>query len=168
MSNSPNTLDKNKLNEMVAESDTGKRLPHGRFALGLLFLLPLCWSLFQLWIGSPLPSQFGFGFLNDTQSRAIHLAFALTLAFLAFPAFNSSPTHRIPWLDYGFALIGAFCASYLFLFNDALAMRPGLPTTMDLVVAGLGILLTLEAARRSLGPPLMVVAIVFLLYVFFW
>ncbi|CUB02302.1 TRAP transporter permease [Marinomonas fungiae] len=160
-------LDTDKLNEMVAEADTGKRAPHGRFALGLLFLVPLCWSLFQLWIGSPLPSQFGFGFLNDTQSRALHLAFAVTLAFMAFPAFRSSPTKHIPIIDYALAAIGAFCASYLFLFNDELAMRPGLPTTLDLVVAGTGLLLTLEAARRSLGPPLMMVAIVFLLYVFF-
>ena len=160
-------LDTDKLNEMVAEVDTGKRAPTGRFALGLLFLVPLCWSLFQLWIGSPLPSQFGFGFLNDTQSRALHLAFAVSLAFMAFPAFSSSPTKHIPIVDYVLAAAGAFCASYLFLFNDELAMRPGLPTTLDLVVAGIGLLLTLEAARRSLGPPLMMVAIVFLLYVFF-
>ncbi|MBJ7550081.1 TRAP transporter permease [Marinomonas ostreistagni] len=160
-------LDTDKLNEMVAEADTGKRAPTGRFALGLLFLVPLSWSLFQLWIGSPLPSQFGFGFLNDTQSRALHLAFAVSLAFMAFPAFSSSPTRHIPIVDYALAALGAFCASYLFLFNDELAMRPGLPTTLDLVVAGIGLLLTLEAARRSLGPPLMMVAIVFLLYVFF-
>lgn len=160
-------LDTNKLDEMVAEADTGKRSPTGRFALGLLFLVPLCWSLFQLWIGSPLPSQFGFGFINDTQSRALHLAFAVSLAFMAFPAFSRSPTKHIPIIDYALALIAAFCASYLFLFNDELAMRPGLPTTTDLVVAGIGLLLTLEAARRSLGPPLMMVAIVFLAYVFF-
>ncbi|MGB2064391.1 MAG: TRAP transporter permease, partial [Marinomonas gallaica] len=160
-------LDANKLDEMVAEADTGKRSPTGRFALGLLFLVPLCWSLFQLWIGSPLPSQFGFGFINDTQSRALHLAFAVSLAFMAFPAFSRSPTKHIPIIDYALALIAAFCASYLFLFNDELAMRPGLPTTTDLVVAGIGLLLTLEAARRSLGPPLMMVAIVFLAYVFF-
>ncbi|TPE54153.1 TRAP transporter fused permease subunit [Maribrevibacterium harenarium] len=161
------TLDTDKLDELVAEADTGKRAPVGRIALGLLFILPLLWSLFQLWIGSPLPSQFGFGFLNDTQSRALHLAFAVSLAFLAFPAFSRSPTQHIPVMDYVLAAIGAFCASYLFLFNDELAMRPGLPTTMDVVVAGIGLLLTLEAARRSLGPPLMIVAIIFLLYVFF-
>ena len=166
-SHSSHTLDTDKLDELVAEADTGKRAPKGRFALALLFFLPLCWSLFQLWIGSPLPSQFGFGFINDTQSRALHLAFAVSLAFLAFPAFSHSPSHRIPWLDYALAIIGAFCASYMFLFNDALATRPGLPTTMDLLVACVGLLLTLEAARRSLGPPLMIVAIVFLLYVFF-
>jgi TRAP-type uncharacterized transport system fused permease subunit len=75
-----------KLDEMIAEADTGKRAPKGRIAIAILFFVPLCWSLFQLWIGSPLPSQFGIGFLNDTQSRAIHLAFAVLLAFMAFPA----------------------------------------------------------------------------------
>lgn len=166
-SHSPQTLDTDKLDELVAAADTGKRAPKGRIALALLFFLPLSWSLFQLWIASPLPSQFGYGFINDTQSRALHLAFAISLAFLAFPAFKHSPSHKIPWLDYSLAAIGAFCASYLFLFNDVLATRPGLPTTMDIVVACIGLTLTLEAARRSLGAPLMIVAIVFLVYVFF-
>ncbi|MFQ3186813.1 MAG: TRAP transporter 4TM/12TM fusion protein [Marinomonas primoryensis] len=156
-----------KLDEMIAEADTGKRAPKGRIAIAILFFVPLCWSLFQLWIGSPLPSQFGIGFLNDTQSRAIHLAFAVLLAFMAFPASRKSPLHRIPYLDYIFAVTAAFCASYLFLFNDELATRPGLPTTMDITVAVIGLVLTLEAARRALGPPLMVVALVFLAYVFF-
>ena len=105
-------------------------------------------------------------FLNDTQSRAIHLAFAVFLAFLAFPAFSNSPTRYIPWFDYSLAILAAACASYLFLFNDQLAMRPGLPTTMDLVVSAIGLALTLEAARRSLGPALMLIALFFLLYVF--
>lgn len=156
-----------KLEELVAEADTGKRNPAGKISIGLLFLVPLMWSLFQLWTGSPLPSQFGIGFLNDTQSRAIHLAFAVFLAFLAFPAFSKSPTRHIPWLDYALAFLAAGCASYLFVFYDQLAMRPGLPTTTDLIVSAVGLILTLEAARRSLGPALMLVALFFLLYVFF-
>ena len=156
-----------QLDDLIAEADTGNRQPKSRFAVALLFLLPLTWSLYQLWIGSPLPSQLGIGFLNDTESRALHLAFAVMLAFLAFPAFSKSPKNRIPYIDYALALVGAFCASYLYLFYEALSLRPGLPTTLDLVVAGIGIALTLEAARRSLGPPLMIVALFFLAYVFF-
>ena len=155
------------LDDLIAEADTGNRQPKSRFAVALLFLLPLTWSLYQLWIGSPLPSQLGIGFLNDTESRALHLAFAVMLAFLAFPAFSKSPKNRIPYLDYALALVAAFCASYIYLFYEALSLRPGLPTTLDLVVAGIGIALTLEAARRSLGPPLMIVALFFLAYVFF-
>jgi TRAP transporter 4TM/12TM fusion protein len=156
-----------QLDDLIAEADTGNRQPKSRFAVALLFFLPLTWSLYQLWIGSPLPSQLGIGFLNDTESRALHLAFAVMLAFLAFPAFSKSPKNRIPYLDYALALVAAFCASYIYLFYEALSLRPGLPTTQDLVVAGVGIILTLEAARRSLGPPLMLVALFFLAYVFF-
>lgn len=156
-----------ELENMVAEADTGNRIPKAFYASLILVLVPLVWSLFQLWIGSPLPSQFGIGFLNDTQSRAIHLAFALFLTYLAFPAFKRSPRTYIPIHDWVLAFASAFCAAYIYLFYDALSLRPGLPTTMDLVVSGAGIVLVLEAARRSLGPPLMIVALCFLGYVFF-
>ena len=65
------------------------------------------------------------------------------------------------------ALVGAFCAGYIYLFYVALSERPGQPTSADLWVAGIGMLLLLEATRRALGPPLMVVATVFLAYVVF-
>ncbi len=105
-----------------------------------------------------------FGIFNDTEIRAIHLGFATFLAFTAYPALTRSPRHHIPLLDIGLCLIGAFSASYIFLFYDQLVSRPGLPNTQDLVVSVIGLVLLLEAARRTLGPPLMVVAIVFLTY----
>jgi TRAP transporter 4TM/12TM fusion protein len=151
--------------DIVADVDTGGRAPTG-IPAKILLLVPLAWSLFQLWYASPLPFIFKFGVLNDTEARAIHLAFSVFLAYLAFPAFKRSPRHKIPIQDWVFALVGAFCASYLFLFYDALADRPGNPTTYDVVVAVVGMVLLLEATRRSLGPPLMVVAGVFLLYAF--
>ncbi|MFQ5545847.1 MAG: TRAP transporter permease, partial [Acidiferrobacterales bacterium] len=64
------------------------------------------------------------------------------------------------------ATVAAFCAMYIFLFYRELAERPGLPTTTDLVVSVIGIVLILEATRRALGPPLMVVCIVFITYTF--
>lgn len=156
-----------ELESMVAEVDTGNRIPKAFYAAVILMVVPLVWSLFQLWTGSPLPSQFGIGFLNDTQSRAIHLAFALFLTYLAFPAFKGSPRSHIPITDWILAFGSAFCAAYIYIFYEDLSLRPGLPTTMDLVVSGIGITLVLEAARRSLGPPLMIVALVFLAYIFF-
>ena len=64
------------------------------------------------------------------------------------------------------AAAGAFAAGYLFLFYRELALRPGQPTTMDLVTAGAGILLLLEATRRSLGLPMVFVASFFILFTF--
>ncbi|MCB2006913.1 MAG: TRAP transporter permease, partial [Rhodoferax sp.] len=132
----------------------------------LMLGVALAWSLFQLWIASPLPFIVNFGVFNDTQSRSIHLAFAVFLAYLAYPAFANSRRDRVPVLDWVFALVGAFCAAYLFFFYRELSTRPGQPITQDLVVAVVGIVLLLEATRRALGLPMVIVAVVFLGYTF--
>jgi TRAP transporter 4TM/12TM fusion protein len=152
-------------NKLAADNDTGARKP-GPAMARLLLGVCLAWSLFQLWIASPLPFAVGFGVFNDTQSRAIHLAFAIFLSYMAYPAFARSPRERVPITDWIFALAGAFCASYLFFFYRELSTRPGQPTTQDLVVAVAGIVLLLEATRRALGLPMVIVALVFLVYTF--
>ncbi|NIY84007.1 TRAP transporter permease [Vibrio hepatarius] len=151
--------------DMVAQADTGARAPQG-VPGRILWFVPLCWSLFQLWYASPLPFIFNFGVLNDTEARSIHLMFAVFLAFTAYPALKHSPRDRIPALDWILALAGSFSAAYIYLFYTELAGRSGAPTTVDIVVAVVGMVLLLEATRRALGPPLMVVAAVFLLYTF--
>jgi TRAP transporter 4TM/12TM fusion protein len=158
--------DEAALQEMVAEVDTGARHPAGAAGQVLLWTA-IAWSLFQLWYASPLPFILHVFVLNDTEARAIHLGFALFLAFTAYPALKRSPRARIPPQDWAMALLGAFSSLYLYLFYDALSNRPGNPTTFDLVVAVVGMILLLEATRRTLGPPLMIVALVFLVYVFF-
>ncbi|MCW5627582.1 MAG: TRAP transporter permease [Rhodoferax sp.] len=153
------------VNKLMAESDTGGRNP-GPTVRRLMLGVALAWSLFQLWIASPLPFIVNFGVFNDTQSRSIHLAFAVFLAYLAYPAFAGSRRDRVPVLDWVFALVGAFCAAYLFFFYRELSTRPGQPITQDLVVAVVGIVLLLEATRRALGLPMVIVAVVFLGYTF--
>ncbi len=153
------------LAQLVAETDTGGRDPQG-LARAVLLGVALVWSLFQLWIASPLPFALGFGVFNDTESRSLHLGFALLLAFLAYPAFGKSPRDRIPVADWLLGLIAAFCGSYLFWFYGALATRPGAPILQDIVVAIVGLVLLLEAARRALGLPMVILAVVFIAYIF--
>ena len=155
--------DKQLSTEELIAQDVGARTPVGPMAQ-VITGLALLWSLFQLWIASPLPFIFGVGVLNDTQTRAIHLAFALLLAFLAYPAFKRSPRDRVPLLDVALGLVAAASAAYLFIFYQQLALRPGSLTTADLVTACIGIPLLLEATRRALGPPLAIIALVFLIY----
>ncbi len=157
---------KEKLRKMIAETDTGARNPTGAVPKTILFAVPFCWTLFQLWYSSPLPFMLGFGVFNSTEARAIHLAFAIFLSYTVYPTFRNSPRDHIPVQDWVLALIAAFCAAYLFVFYDQLANRPGMPTRMDLIVSVVGLILLLEATRRALGPPLMVVATVFIVYTF--
>ena len=143
----------------ILQAETGGRASTG-IPAKILLIVPLCWSLFQLWVASPLPFEFNFGVFNEDQTKYIHLAFALFLAFTAFPMFKSN-TGRIPVIDWVFALLGVASALYLLVFKDQLAGRSGAPITFDLVIGVIGMVLLLEATRRSLGLPLMVVAIVF-------
>ena len=161
-------LSDDELQDLVASSDTGARNPGGGVAK-LLAGIALAWSVFQLWIASPLPFMVTdlIPVLNNTETRSIHLAFAIFLAFMAYPALKRSPRDRVPLQDWVFAIVGAYAAGYLFLFYGELSDRPGAPIEMDLWIAGIGMVALLEATRRALGPPLMIVALVFLGYVFF-
>lgn len=166
----PKKASQEELQDLVIENDTGARNPSGLSAQ-ILFVAALSWSLFQLWIASPLPFSLGAALhipvLDSTKARYIHLGFALFLALLAYPAASHSPRNRIPLHDWFFALVASFSALYMYIFYEELAYRSGWPTKLDVVVACAGMLLLLEATRRALGPPLMIVAVVFLLYTYF-
>jgi TRAP transporter 4TM/12TM fusion protein len=201
-------LSQAELDELIASSDTGARGTTGPVGT-FIMLVAVAWSLFQLWIASPLPFMFRFGVFNDTEARSIHLAFAVFLAFAAFPAARtkvqlalgigvplllgalfvlsakegtsvwwipvvslclvaavaagSPKDHIAPW-EWALAIVGAICAIYLFVFYAEIADRVGAPIPRDFVVAVTGLLLLLEATRRALGPALMIVATVFLVY----
>lgn len=151
------------LEDMVASSDSGSRNPLG--APGKLLVgVAAAWSLFQLWIASPLPFMAGVGVFNATEARSIHLAFALFLAFMAYPATKRSPRDRIPFQDWVLAILAACAGAYMFVFYEQLADRPGAPILQDVIVGVTGLILLLEATRRALGPPLMIIASIFIFY----
>ncbi|ODM42814.1 TRAP transporter permease [Cereibacter johrii] len=156
-----------ELQDLVASTDSGGRNPSSRTVAILIAATAFLWSLFQLWIAQP---QLWFGqylpVLNSSQTRPIHLTFAILLAFLAYPALKSSPRDRVPIFDWVLAIAGAGCAFYVFLYSRELAAtaRAGLPTQTQIVVGAVGIVLLLEASRRALGPALTVVGAIFLLY----
>ncbi|NEN75529.1 TRAP transporter permease [Pelistega sp. NLN82] len=170
------TIDYAHLQDMVASSDTGGRNLAGP-AKKLIVAVAILWSLFQLYYTSPLPfwlqeviRSWGLDFnvvIDDTKARSVHLAFALFLAYLSFPAFAGSPKHRIPLPDWIFACLGAFLAAYYIFFYEGLVTRFGAPNTQDIIVGCFGILILLEACRRSLGLPLVIIAGIFLLYNYF-
>lgn len=150
---------------LVQEADLGGRKPSG-LARAILFTACILWSLLQLWYASPLPFTLRVFVLNDTEMRALHLAFALFTAFLAYPFGKRSPRGFIPAQDWVLAIVAAFCAAYLFIFYRSLSDRPGEPIPMDFVVAIAGMLLLLEATRRVVGPPMAIIATLMLVYAF--
>lgn len=152
-------------------ADTGGRTLVG-LAGRLVLAIAFCWSAFQLYVSSALPfwlsEQLNINaVLNGGEVRVIHLAFAMALAMLTYPLFKSSPRQRVPKSDWVLAAIAAGCCLYLVVFKDDIANRAGLPTTTDLAVSATGLLLIALAVYRALGLPMLIVASVFVAYVFF-
>ncbi len=175
MSEQIDKMNEDELQDLVASSDTGGRSPSANVRK-LITITAIAWSLFQIYFAGfmfkfqELVRAIGLENLrvtiDDTKARSIHLAFALFLAFLSYPAFSKSPKNRIPISDWALALAGAVLGSYYFIFYQGIIERLGAPNTMDLVAGVAGVLVLLEATRRSLGLPLAIIAIIFLIFNF--
>ncbi|HIP56218.1 MAG TPA: TRAP transporter large permease subunit, partial [Arcobacter sp.] len=155
---------------MVLEAESGGRDPASPFLSKFLLYLALTWSIFQLYVSSPLVLEFT-PWMNADVVKRIHLIFAGFLAYLSYLPFRTSPRHYIPITDWIMGILLMMSAGYLIYMqvwnSDEFEMRLGVPNTMDLTFAVIGIVLLLEATRRSLGPPLTVVAVLALTYAYF-
>ncbi|WP_371056301.1 TRAP transporter permease [Rhodosalinus sp. K401] len=158
-------LTEEELQDLVASSDAGARNPGGAVAL-LIAAVALSWSVFQVLLASPLANYVLPGDIINN-SRQIHLAFAIFLAFLAYPAFRSSPRRYVPIHDWIMASVGAFTALYGYFFYEKVVQSGGLADDTDKWFALVGLLLLFEGARRALGPAMAIIATIFLAYVFF-
>lgn len=105
-----------------------------------------------------------FGTLASQLQRSIHLTFALGLIFLLYPMHKGANNNRLPIIDGILSVVSIFVGLYWFIEYDNLVQRAGMYNTLDMVVGGLAILLVLEAARRVVGLPIVIIAITFLLY----
>ncbi len=122
----------------------------------ICFVLAVAMSLFHLYSS-------GIRMLPQMQHRAIHLAFAMALTFFIYPA-NNKQKNRLPWFDIATIVFSIAVGAYLTLDYMNLVMRAGDPLMRDLILGGFTILLVLEATRRTMGWPLVIVATCFLLY----
>ena len=144
------------------------------FHLKIVSAIAIIWSLFQLWYASPFPFMLNFGMFKGLPARAIHLGFALTLAFLIYPI---SKGKKISFFDVLISFMGAISCLYIYFFYDQLVERGGvllnlkisetLNFPLELILGGCGILILLEATRRAIGLPLVIIASCFLLFSYF-
>ena len=98
--------------------------------------------------------------------RPVHVAFALALVFLLFPA---APRfrHRLMWWDVIFAIVSIAIVAYILYWGDELGDRATLPTVIDQVFGVALILLILEGNRRSSTWILPFVVMLFIAYALF-
>ncbi|NIZ63363.1 C4-dicarboxylate ABC transporter [Sedimentitalea sp. CY04] len=158
-------LTEEELQDLVASSDAGARNPPGSIGL-FLAIVAVIWSVFQVILASPLSNVLLPGSVVNN-SRQIHLAFAIFLAYTAYPMLKTSPRNFVPIQDWIMAIGGAFIALYGYIFYQKVVNSGGLADDVDKWFALIGLVLLFEAARRALGPAMAIIAVIFLGYVFF-
>ncbi len=167
----PAPVDERKLQELEEKFDPEMRfrpvVPPATHVVKWLLVTLSCFHYYTA----------GFGLLRETTHRGIHLAFVLGLIFLVF-AFSKrgQGTQRrsswaapggVPLADWALGIAVAVSVLYVPYIFDELAFRVGNPSTLDVAMGSILIVVLLEATRRAMGWPLPVIAIVFMLYSLF-
>lgn len=166
-------------NRIVEEAEGGVRHVHSGLGRWIIPIIAASWSIFQLLLPSAI-------LLDSTIVRSIHLTFAIVLVYLCNPMLKKTykgrvaaylgAKNRITVIDYVMAIVAGVAAFYiafelimaqLYPDYESIINRQGVPNSRDIIIGITLTILLLEAARRSLGPALAVVAVAFILYSFF-
>ena len=172
MSENNKNFIQNKIQEDISPTKSLKG-----FHLKIVASIAILWSFFQLWYASPFPFILDFGVIKGLPAKAIHLGFALILAFLIFPFQKNK---KLSWFDFLIAILSALSCFYIVVFYDDLVLRAGILLISDFSILGkefkipiemiigiFGIFALLEATRRVIGLPLVIVAISFFIFSYF-
>nr|WP_286086979.1 TRAP transporter permease [Halomonas sp. S3-1-1] len=143
------------------ESNTRSPLQLGKWAW-VITLVGISLTCFHLYTGY-------FGTLPSQKQGAVHLGMALGMIFLLFPATRGAGRKAsVPWYDVVLAFVATFAAYYKILFyEEVLRARVTGYTSLDLAMAALGVLFVLEATRRTVGLPIVIMAALAITYALF-
>ena len=121
--------------------------------------IAIAFSIFQLYTSL-------FGVLDAHLQRAVHLGFGMALIFLMYPSRQSWSRSSVHPVDVVLAIVGAAMPMYVVAFYGELVLRAGQITQADMVIGTLGIIMVIEAARRVVGWPIVLVSLAFMVYGF--
>src|SRR5450631_2385437 len=141
----------------AAFDETGVKRDLAGIAAKVVAGAALAFSTYQLEIAAFAP-------LSSQVTRSLHVGFLLLLAYLIYPASRRADRRHIAWYDVGLAVLAFSLSLYHWVFEADLIQRAGEPTTLDLVVGTVVVVLLFEAARRVLGLALPIVCATFLAY----
>ncbi|MDR3174912.1 MAG: TRAP transporter permease [Desulfovibrio sp.] len=152
------TFDGTEILEKFDRESAQRRL-HGPVPK-VIFCIALAWSLFQLYTAF-------FGTFPSTLQRAPHVGAAMTLVFLLHPFRRGQRETSVPLHDYFLALCSVLVCVYHVVFYEELYLRSGMYSSLDAAVSVVAVLLVMEAARRVIGPAIVILAAFFLVYAYF-
>ncbi len=100
--------------------------------------------------------------------RAIHWLLMSVLIFSLYPfSKKRSPKKRMSVPDWIFLIISSGICMWIFIYSTPILNRAGTFLPIDVVMGTILIIVVLEAARRTTGPAVPLIAIIFMCYALF-
>ena len=151
-----------KAQQLLEETDADARMRSYDGMWGkIIVALLVAWAGFQLYFST-------IGIISAMNLRAFHCMFLLIFTFLLFPMTKKEKRKKTKptALDMVLIVLTIITFWYLIANYTRIVRGGGFLTTTELVVAAIGLLLVLEAARRA-GGTLAVLGVIFFAYNFF-
>ncbi len=161
MENNSDHLDPKKQQELINELEGSDRDVRGFWAI-VTISVAVFLSLYHFYIAG-----FGLPGIGSRTFLIFHLTLGLVLVFLIFPIKKGLGQKTIPWYDVLLAIISFVVGMYIIQNQDSSSIMSGRPTDIDLAFGLALIILVLEATRRVVGKPLVIIALIFIAYFFF-
>ncbi|MGA9141554.1 MAG: TRAP transporter permease [Methanocella sp.] len=155
-------LDQVQLDELeVRYSNLRSLTRYGAIAVSLIAIIS---SIYHLYTSIYTPEY--------QNHLSLHLFFMMTPIFFMYPIWSKTLSgkkgmDKIPIYDLILGGLSVVVCFYSIVFHGDLLLRANSETTIDLIVGGVGILLVLEATRRTVGLALSLIASLFILYAYF-
>lgn len=118
--------------------------------ISTIFILFSLFQLYSTWHVIP-----------STHMRPIHLAIVVSMAFILYPASKKMDKKTLPWYDTLLAIIALVVYLYPVLAFDSMINQFGY-TQLQIAIGFIGIILLLEACRRVVGLPIVIISICFI------
>ncbi len=156
-SETPAGADKDKLREIIQKDQKTGRAFKGVWyyitaALGVFMV-----AFYMYCAVVPVDTQYFFG---------VYVLLTYVMIFLYYPMTRGGPREKPAWYDILLAFVAAFAVGYYIVEYEAINYRMGSETKLDTFVSVVGILISLEVARRVLGWSMTIVGAAFLAYAF--
>ncbi|PKR76541.1 hypothetical protein CEY16_14365 [Halalkalibacillus sediminis] len=153
-------MDEKQQQNMISELEGSDRHLRGGWAF-VVVLTAVIMSVFHLYVAG-----FGLPGIGSKTFLIFHLTIALVLVFMIFPVKKKMGQTKIPIYDILLAGLSLFVGMYIIQHQMSSTIMSANPTTMEIIVGLSLIVLTLEATRRVVGYPLVLIALVFIAYFF--
>lgn len=146
-------LEKAEKNEIKFRTLSGK--------IGSLVLIfCVITSIIHIWYNS-------FGLIDILKKNSIHLSLMMGIIFLTRPAFRRSPKDKPSIIDWILFFLTITCGIYFLVVYDRFVNSVMQLNLLDIIYGIILLALIIEGSRRTVGVPLTLLSVIFLIYIYF-